>query len=81
MPFGRGSSGAAWFRKSQIKSVEPKTGSTGSMVFVTVQHTISGPRGVSFVEDTPLWDNIWFYMLLLLLLTAEWVIRKRTGLP
>jgi 3-methylfumaryl-CoA hydratase len=38
-------------RRSEIKSVEPKTGSTGSMVFVTVQHTISGPRGVSFVEE------------------------------
>ncbi len=38
-------------RLSEIKSVEPKTGSTGSMVFVTVQHTISGPRGVSFVEE------------------------------
>lgn len=38
-------------RLSEIKSVEPKTGSTGSMVFVTVQHTVSGPRGVSFVEQ------------------------------
>jgi len=38
-------------RKSEIKSVEPKSGSTGSMVFVTVKHTISGPRGVSFVEE------------------------------
>ncbi len=38
-------------RLSEIKSVEPKSGSTGSMVFVTVQHTISGPRGVSFVEE------------------------------
>jgi 3-methylfumaryl-CoA hydratase len=38
-------------RLSEIKSVEPKTGSTGSMVFVTVRHTISGPRGASFVEE------------------------------
>ena len=38
-------------RASEIKSVEPKTGSTGSMVFVTVKHTVSGPRGVSFVEE------------------------------
>jgi 3-methylfumaryl-CoA hydratase len=38
-------------RLSEIKSVEPKTGSTGSMVFVTVRHTISGPRGDSFVEE------------------------------
>src|SRR5262249_35782447 len=35
----------------KIKSVEPKTGSSGSMVFVTVEHTVSGPRGISFVED------------------------------
>jgi 3-methylfumaryl-CoA hydratase len=38
-------------RSSKIKSVEPKTGSTGAMVFVTVQHTVSGPRGQAFVED------------------------------
>jgi 3-methylfumaryl-CoA hydratase len=38
-------------RVSRIKSVEPKTGSTGAMVFVTVEHTVSGPRGVSLVED------------------------------
>ena len=38
-------------RTSEIKSVEPKKGSTGSMVFVTVKHTISGPQGVSFIEE------------------------------
>jgi 3-methylfumaryl-CoA hydratase len=38
-------------RVSRIKSIEPKTGSTGAMVFVTVEHTVSGPRGVSLVED------------------------------
>jgi len=38
-------------RVSRIKSVEPKTGSTGEMVFVTVEHTVSGPRGVALVED------------------------------
>lgn len=38
-------------RLSRIKSVEPKSGSTGDMVFVTVEHTISGPRGPSFVEE------------------------------
>ena len=38
-------------RCSTIKSVEPKSGSSGSMVFVTVQHSISGPRGLSLVED------------------------------
>ena len=38
-------------RRSAIKSVEAKTGSTGSMVFVTVEHTISGPRGAALVEE------------------------------
>ena len=38
-------------RRSAIKSVEAKTGSTGSMVFVTVEHTISGPRGPALVEE------------------------------
>jgi 3-methylfumaryl-CoA hydratase len=38
-------------RESQIKSVEPKTGSSGAMVFVTVLHTISGPRGTACVEE------------------------------
>ena len=38
-------------RRSVIKSVEAKTGSTGSMVFVTVEHTISGPRGPALVEE------------------------------
>jgi len=38
-------------RRSEIKSVEPKTGSTGSMVFVTVRHAVSGARGQAFVEE------------------------------
>jgi len=38
-------------RKSEIKSVEAKTGSTGSMVFVTVRHTLSGAKGAAFVEE------------------------------
>jgi 3-methylfumaryl-CoA hydratase len=38
-------------RASRIKSVEPKTGSTGAMVFVTVEHTVSSPRGTAFVEE------------------------------
>jgi 3-methylfumaryl-CoA hydratase len=38
-------------RKSEIKAVEPKSGSTGAMVFVTVRHTISGKRGVAFAEE------------------------------
>jgi 3-methylfumaryl-CoA hydratase len=43
--------GETAFRKSQIKSVEPKSGSTGNMVFVTVLHTITGARGHAFVEE------------------------------
>ena len=38
-------------RVSEIKSVAAKSGSTGQMVFVTVLHTISGPRGVSCLEE------------------------------
>jgi 3-methylfumaryl-CoA hydratase len=38
-------------RKSEIKSIEPKTGSSGAMVFVTVQHTLSGSGGTAFVEE------------------------------
>jgi 3-methylfumaryl-CoA hydratase len=43
--------GEAIGRTSTIKSVEPKTGSTGTMVFVTVEHRISGPRGLALVEE------------------------------
>jgi 3-methylfumaryl-CoA hydratase len=38
-------------RVSRIKSIEPKTGATGAMVFVTVEHTLSGPKGTSLVEE------------------------------
>ena len=38
-------------RVSRIKSIEPKTGSSGAMVFITVEHTVSGPRGISLIED------------------------------
>ena len=38
-------------RVSTIKSIEPKTGASGSMVFVTVQHTLSGPQGVALLEE------------------------------
>ncbi len=38
-------------RRSTVKSVEPKTGSTGAMVFVTVEHVVSGSAGRSFVEE------------------------------
>jgi 3-methylfumaryl-CoA hydratase len=39
------------YRRSTIKSVEAKSGSTGEMVFVTVQHIVHGPNGVSVIED------------------------------
>jgi 3-methylfumaryl-CoA hydratase len=38
-------------RVSAIKSIEPKTGASGAMVFVTVEHTLSGPKGTSVVEE------------------------------
>jgi len=38
-------------RVSAIKSIEPKAGASGAMVFVTVQHTLSGPRGTSLIEE------------------------------
>ena len=43
--------GEAASRKSEIKSVEAKTGSSGSMVFVTVRHTLAGSKGAAFVEE------------------------------
>ena len=38
-------------KKSEIRSVEPKSGSTGPMVFVTVRHAVSGSAGHSFFEE------------------------------
>jgi 3-methylfumaryl-CoA hydratase len=38
-------------RVSEIKSIEPKTGSTGSMVFVTVRHTLAGAKGTALLEE------------------------------
>jgi 3-methylfumaryl-CoA hydratase len=38
-------------RVSEITSIEPKTGSTGAMVFVTVKHTLSGAKGTALVEE------------------------------
>ena len=38
-------------RVSEIKSIEPKTGSTGSMVFVTVRHTLTGAKGTALLEE------------------------------
>src|SRR5476651_68542 len=38
-------------RRSTVKSVEAKSGSSGGMVFVTIQDLISGPLGVAVIED------------------------------
>jgi len=38
-------------RVSEIKSIESKTGSTGAMVFVTVRHTLNGPKGAALIEE------------------------------
>jgi len=38
-------------RDSEILSVEPKSGKTGSLVFVTVRHTVSGGSEVAVVEE------------------------------
>lgn len=38
-------------RESEIVSVEPKSGRTGTLVFVTVRHTVSGTGGPAIVED------------------------------
>ncbi len=43
--------GDAATRLSEIVSVEPKSGRTGTLVFVTVRHTISTVAGVSIVEE------------------------------
>jgi len=38
-------------RVSEIVSVEPKSGRSGSLVFVTVRHTISNAAGTAIVEE------------------------------
>ncbi|MFO1080132.1 MAG: MaoC family dehydratase N-terminal domain-containing protein [Reyranellaceae bacterium] len=38
-------------RTSTIRSVQPKSGTTGAMVFVTVEHRIEGPRGLACLEE------------------------------
>src|SRR5690606_11841585 len=38
-------------RESEILSVEPKSGRSGALVFVTVRHTISGAAGKAIVEE------------------------------
>lgn len=43
--------GEAVTRESEIVSVEPKSGSTGTLVFVTVRHTIEGSGSTAIIED------------------------------
>jgi 3-methylfumaryl-CoA hydratase len=38
-------------RESEILSVEPKSGRSGTLVFVTVRHTISGGSGTAIIEE------------------------------
>jgi 3-methylfumaryl-CoA hydratase len=38
-------------RVSEIVSVQPKSGRTGALVFVTVRHTLSNSAGVAIVEE------------------------------
>lgn len=38
-------------RESEIVSVEPKSGSTGTLVFVTVRHTIAGSGSNAIIEE------------------------------
>ncbi len=38
-------------RESRIVDVTPKEGRSGSLVFVVVRHTISGPNGIAIVEE------------------------------
>ena len=32
-------------------------------------------------QSTPLWDNVWVLLAALILLSADWVIRRKVGLP
>lgn len=38
-------------RESEIISVEPKSGRSGTLVFVTVRHTIGGESGAAIIEE------------------------------
>src|SRR5690606_15881644 len=38
-------------RESEIVSVEPKSGRSGSLVFVTVRHVVSGSAGTAIIEE------------------------------
>lgn len=43
--------GERMHRESEILSVEPKTGNSGSLVFVTVRHTVSASNDIAVVEE------------------------------
>lgn len=43
--------GQAIRRRSEVIRVDPKTGRSGRLVFVTVRHTVSGPDGVATTEE------------------------------
>ena len=43
--------GDAVERASRIVNIDEKTGRSGPLVFVTVRHEISGPAGLSLIED------------------------------
>jgi 3-methylfumaryl-CoA hydratase len=43
--------GDSLLRESEIVSVEPKQGKSGSLVFVTVRHTIRSPGTIAVVEE------------------------------
>ncbi len=38
-------------RQSTIMAIREKAGSTGALVFVTVRHVVSGPRGIAIEEE------------------------------
>jgi 3-methylfumaryl-CoA hydratase len=42
--------GEAAERRSVVQSIEEKQGRTGPLVFVTISHTITGPRGLAIEE-------------------------------
>jgi 3-methylfumaryl-CoA hydratase len=43
--------GDSLVRRSEIVSIVPKTGRSGQLVFVTLRHTVTGPRGTVAVEE------------------------------
>jgi hydroxyacyl-ACP dehydratase HTD2-like protein with hotdog domain len=38
-------------RTTNIRSIKPKTGRSGNLVFVTLENSIEGPRGIALVEE------------------------------